>query len=111
MTLYSEIRQRVKFRVLMAAVAILLAYPLSLGPVCWTMSRLQLEQRRPKVATLVARAYAPLAPMAINGPRPVQAVLKGWIGFGMSSRTAFHDDWSQGIGWTQPGYTYTLWHY
>jgi hypothetical protein len=102
---------RVRFRILIAALAIAIAYPVSLGPMCWTMSRMKCEQRFPGVAHLISRAYAPLAPMVINGPRSVQGALKGWIGLGMSSKTDFHNDWSQGVGWSQPGYTYTLWHY
>lgn len=104
-------RRHVRIRILVAALAIAVAYPLSLGPVCWTMSRLKCEQRFPDVAHLISRAYAPLAPMVINGPPPVQSALKWWISLGMSSSTAFHDDWPQGVGWSQPGYTYTLWHY
>jgi hypothetical protein len=106
-----SVRQRGRFRILAGVLALVLVYPLSLGPVCWTMSRLQCERRYPGVGRLVSRAYVPLAPMIVNGPRPVQAALKGWMGLGMSSTTAFHDDWPQGVGWSHAGYTYTLWHY
>jgi hypothetical protein len=107
----SAMRHRVSFRIWAAVLALAIVYPLSLGPVCWTMSRLECELRFPGVARLISRAYAPLAPVVINGPRPVQRMFKGWMSFGMSSRTAFHDDWPQGVGWSHPGCTYTLWHY
>jgi hypothetical protein len=105
-----EVRPRVKVRVLIAASVIALAYPLSLGPVCWMMSRLQWDQHYPSAAFLISRAYLPLAPMIINGPPPIQAAFKGWIGLGMALRTTFHD-WPLGVGWSNPGCTYTLWHY
>ena len=65
----------------------------------------------PEVAYAVSWAYSPLAPAVIEGPEPVRRVLKWWIGVGMPARTEFHGDWSRGVGWSNPGYTYTLWHY
>jgi hypothetical protein len=88
-----------------------LAYPLSLGPACWALSWLQGEMRFPEVAYAVSSAYSPLAPAVIDGPGPVRRGLKWWIGVGMPARTEFHGDWPRGVGWSNPGYTYTLWHY
>ena len=89
----------------------LLAYPLSLGPACWLMSWLRLEATQPEVAYAVSMAYCPLGPAVVGGPEPVRRGLKWWMGVGMPSRTVFHDDWPNGVGWSNPGYTYTLWHY
>lgn len=99
------------FRLLGAVVLAGLAYPLSLGPACWAMSWLQAEMRFPKVAYAMSRAYRPLAPAVIDGPEPVRRGLKWWMGVGMPARTEFHGDWSRGVGWSNPGYTFTLWHY
>lgn len=103
-------RRRLGFRLVGTAALVALAYPLSLGPACWALSRLQLEGV-PEVAHTVSWAYSPLAPAVIDGPEPVRRVLKWWIGVGMPARTEFHDDWPRGVGWSKPGYTYTLWHY
>ena len=102
---------RRRFRLVGAAVLIALAYPLSLGPACWTMSGLEWEMTHPEVAYAVSWAYSPLAPAVVFGPEPVRRVLKWWIGVGMPARTGFHGDWPRGVGWSNPGYTYTLWHY
>lgn len=107
----NSLRRGFGFRLLMAALLLALAYPLSLGPVCWTLSRFQWDQQHPYVAYAASRAYLPLAPTIINGPYSLQRGLKWWMGLGMSGRTEFHDDWPQGVGWSNPGYTYTLWHY
>jgi len=92
-----------------AAVLAALAYPLSLGPACWALSWLQWEGHA-EVAHTVSWVYSPLAPAVIDGPEPVRRVLKWWIGVGMPARTEFHGDWPRGVGWSNPGYTYTLWH-
>lgn len=88
-----------------------LLYPVSLGPVCWTMSRLRWEHRHPNVALAVHKLYLPLFPTIVHGPKPVRRTGMWWIGLGMSAPTQFHDDWPDGIGWSNPGYTYTLCHY
>ena len=87
-----------------------LAYPVSLGPACWALSWLGLEQT-PEVADTVYWTYLPLAPATVDGPEPVRRALRWWIGAGMPARTEFHGDWARGVGWSNPGYTYTLWHY
>lgn len=49
------------------ALALLLAYPLSFGPVCWINSRTQVGDR------LIWVVYRPIfAVMLQNGPRPLQ---------------------------------------
>ncbi len=98
-------------RLLGAALLAALAYPVSLGPACWALSWLRLEMRHPAIADAVSTAYGPLAPAAVSGPEPVRGALRWWIGVGMPPGTAFHGDWPRGIGWSNPGYTYTLWHY
>ncbi len=102
-------RRRLGFRLLGEAVLLALAYPLSLGPACWTLSWLRLEGH-PEVAHTVSWAYSPLAPAVIDGPEPVRRGLTWWIGVGMPARTEFHGDWPRGVGWSNPGYTFTLWH-
>ena len=104
-------QRRLIFRLLGATVLAGIVYPLSLGPVCWTMSRLQLEMRFPEVSYAVSMAYSPLGQAAVEGPAPVRRGLKWWIGVGMPARTVFHSDWNRGVGWSNPGYTYTLWQY
>jgi hypothetical protein len=102
-------RRRLGLRLLGVAVLVALAYPLSLGPACWALSWLQLEEV-PAVAHYVSSAYGPLAPAALDGPEPVRRGLRWWIGVGMPGRTEFHGDWPRGVGWSNPGYTFTLWH-
>jgi hypothetical protein len=97
--------RRLGFRLLGAAVLAGLAYPLSLGPGCWTLSRLQWGKRSPEVARAVSWAYSPLAPAVIDGPEPARRGLKWWIGVGMPVRTEFHGEWPRGVGWSNPGYT------
>jgi hypothetical protein len=103
-------RRRLGFRLLGTVVLVALAYPLSLGPACWALSWLQLEEV-PEVAYTVSWAYSPLAPAVIDGPEPVRRGLRWWIGVGMPPRTEFHGDCPRGVSWSNPGYTYTLWHY
>jgi hypothetical protein len=103
-------RGRPAFRFLGAAVLAALAYPLSLGPACWALSWLQLEGV-PEVSHTVSWAYSPLGPAVVAGPGPVRRGLKWWMWVGMPPRTEFHDDRSKGVGWSNPGYTFTLWHY
>lgn len=104
-------RRRPWFRLLGAVVLAGLAYPLSLGPACWALSWFQCEMRFPATADAVSWAYSPLAPAVVDGPGPVRRALRWWIGAGMPARTAYHGDWPRGVGWSNPGYTYTLWHY
>ncbi len=99
------------YRLLGLAAGVALAYPLSLGPACWTLSWVRWDRDRPQVAFTVSCAYEPLAPMVVFGPEPVRGVMRWWLGVGMPPWTEFHGDWPQGVGWSNPGYTYTLWHY
>src|SRR5687767_8231993 len=103
--------RRLGFRVLGAAVLAGLSYTLSLGPICWSMAWLQWEQQFPRIGYAVSSVYSPLAPAIIDGPEPVRRVLKWWLAVGMPARTEFHDDWPRGVGWSNPGWCYTLWHY
>jgi hypothetical protein len=97
-------------RLVLLAVLVTLAYPVSLGPVCWAMSWFRLEQC-PEVTDGVYWTYLPLAPATVDGsPEPVRRALRWWIKVGMPARTEFHD-WPKGVGWSNPGYSYTLWHY
>jgi hypothetical protein len=97
-------------RLLFVAVLVTLAYPLSLGPACWAMSWFRLEDC-PEAVDAVYWTYRPLAPATVDGsPEPVRRALRWWIGVGMPARTELHD-WPDGVGWSNPGYTYTLWHY
>lgn len=96
-----------------AAVNLLLLavlYPISLGPVCWTMARLKCGRTHPRVASFVSDAYMPLAPWVIYGPPFIQTPMRWWIGAGMASPTVYHSA-PDGIVWSNPGYSYTLWHY
>lgn len=104
-------RGRPGSRLFGVAVLVTLAYPLSLGPACWTLSWLQLEMRHPEVADAVSLVYSPLAPAVIYGPQPVCRAMKWWIGVGMPARTEFQYDRPGGVGWNNPGYNYTLWQY
>lgn len=104
-------RRYLGFHFLGAAVLAALAYPLSLGPACWALSWLQWDMRHPEVACAVSRTYSPLAPAVIDGPEPVRRALKWWIGVGMPARTEFYGDCPRGVVWSNPGYSYTLWHY
>lgn len=94
------------------AIVILLAmlYPLSLGPVCWTMARIGAGGTPPRLSSAVSRFYSPLAPWIIHGPAVVQKPMRWWIGVGMSPPTVYHS-LPDGIAWSNPGYSYTLWHY
>lgn len=94
------------------AVVLLLAvmYPLSLGPVCWTMARVHVGWRQPRLASAISRFYAPLAPSIIYGPVVVQTPMRWWIGVGMLPPTSY-ESLPDGIVWSNPGYSYTLWHY
>jgi hypothetical protein len=103
--------RRLGCRLLGATVLAALLYPLSLGPACWPLSWLQWDMRQPDVADTVSGAYTPLAPAVVFGPEPIRRVSKWWIGVGMPARTEFHGNWPKGVGWSNPGYTYTLWHY
>lgn len=85
-------------------------YPLSLGPVCWTMARLRWDHSQPRLAHAVSSFYSPLAPWIIHGPAVVQKPMRWWIGIGMSPPTVYHS-LSDGIVWSNPGYSYTLWHF
>jgi hypothetical protein len=73
------------------------------------MARLRWDHRRPELAFYVSRFYMPLAPFAIHGPPVVQQPLRWWIGVGMRAPTVYHN-LPDGIMWSNPGYTYTLWH-
>jgi hypothetical protein len=99
------------FRLLGGALLTGLLYPLSLGPACWTLSWFQWEMRYPELTRAVSWVYCPLAPVVVDGPEPVRRALKCWMRAGMPARTEFHGDWSRGVGWSNPGYTFTLWHY
>lgn len=97
-------------RVVVLAALAALAYPVSLGPACWGLSWFQLEVSDTSVAYAVSVAYCPLGPVVVDGPEPVRRGLKWWMAVGMPARTEFHGDWHRGLGWSNPGYTYTLWY-
>lgn len=97
-------------RALIIALLLALLYPLSLGPVCWTMARLKIGRTQPRLAHAVSRFYEPLAPWVLYGPPVIQKPLRWWIGVGMRPPTLYHS-LPDGIVWSNPGYTYTLWHY
>jgi hypothetical protein len=100
--------QSIRRAVAVLVVAMAILYPLSLGPACWTMARLGLD--RTQFASCVSHFYLPLAPLIIHGPPYVQSPMRWWIGVGMSPSTVYHS-LPDGIVWTNPGYSYTLWHY
>jgi len=102
-------QRRLGRRLLGVTVLAAVAYPVSLRPACWALSWLRLEGT-PEVADAVYWTYLPLAPATVDGPEPVRRGLRWWIGAGMPARTEMHDR-SNGVGWSNPGDTYTRWCY
>ncbi|MBD3676458.1 MAG: hypothetical protein HUJ26_23350 [Planctomycetaceae bacterium] len=94
-------------RVAILLFLLLAAYPISLGPTCWILSRFQWDHKFPHLAYAVSNFYEPLTRQILFGPKPVERSMKWWISVGMSSRTTFQDQ-PRAIRWDQPGYNYTL---
>jgi hypothetical protein len=61
-------------------VVVVLAYPLSYGPVCWFDLR---QERLPRWARpVVWYVWRPMGFLAVNGPRPIKRAIQWWASLG-----------------------------
>jgi hypothetical protein len=84
---------------------------LTFGPACWAMARFNTpDSQYPSVTRLFFYVYQPVATNAIFAPEPIRSASMSYMSFWMPQNVQFHD-WGLGIGWSVPGWTYTIVHY
>ena len=84
---------------------------LSIGPACWAMASFNTPGTRHPVAyETFSYVYRPTATNAIFSPEPIRSVSMTYLNWWMPKTATFHD-WGEGIGWSIPGWSYTIIHY
>jgi hypothetical protein len=101
----------IAFRCSMALLAVVVLLYLSLGPASWAMARFNTPgSNHPIAYETYSYIYRPIATNAIFSPEPIRSCAMGYTAWWMPNGTEFHD-WGLGIGWSVPGWTYTVIHY
>ena len=94
-------------RCMLVAVLLLTAYALSFGPACWVMTRTD-PGHIPGLFRLVSGFYRPVAFAIIRTPPQARQPIYWYLELGASPNAKFMRGWPEGIGWSKPGYTYTV---
>ncbi len=66
--------------------------------------------KNPVAYEVYSYVYQPIATNAVFSPEPMRSVAMRYIAWWMPNGAEFHD-WGLGIGWSVPGWTYTIVHY
>ena len=83
----------------------------SFGPSSWAMARFNTPNSRyPLAYEAYSYIYCPIATNVIFAPEPLRSAAISYTEWWMPSNAQFHD-WGNGIGWSVPGWTYTVIHY
>lgn len=88
-------------------VGLLIGYPFSIGPACWTMARIN-PITHPTPGMSVNVIYQPVAEAIILGPDWLREIANRWIALGLPGDVQLETDLKDGIVWSGPGYSYTL---
>jgi hypothetical protein len=88
-------------------VLLLIGYPFSIGPACWTMARIN-PITHPTPGMSVNVIYQPVAEAIILGPDWLREIANRWIALGLPGDVQLETDLKDGIVWSGPGYSYTL---
>lgn len=86
---------------------LLIGYPLSIGPVCWTMARLHPVKNHIPVVAL-GKIYQPVAEGIILSPDWLRPIANDWIALGLPRDVQLETQLKDGIVWSGRGYSYTL---
>ncbi len=88
-------------------VAMCAIYGLSLGPACWVLTRCN-AQKHDIHFRVVSKVYEPVLVSIIRSPMWARGPIIWYLELGAASDARFIKDWPEGIGWSKPGYSYTL---
>ena len=94
-------------RCLIAAVLFATAYVLSFGPACWIMTRVD-PFHSPGLVQSFSGFYRPVAFAIIRTPLWARQPIHRYLELGAPPDADFIKGWPDGIGWSKPGYTYTV---
>ncbi len=84
---------------------------LSIGPACWAMASFNTPGTKyPLGYESFCYVYRPVATNAIFSPEPIRSASMAYMNWWMPKTATFHD-WGKGIGWSVPGWTFTIIHY
>jgi hypothetical protein len=86
---------------------LLIGYPLSIGPICWTIARINPVKHQIPVVAL-CRIYQPVSEGIILSPDWLRPFANDWIALGLPRDVQLETQLKDGIVWSGPGYTYTL---
>ena len=82
-------------------------YVFSFGPACWFMTRFDARTHDIQFRT-VSRFYEPVSLSVVRSPMWARGTIFWYLELGAPPDAVFIGGWPEGIGWSKPGYTYTL---
>lgn len=98
-------------RLSVASLAFIVLLYASFGPASWAMARFNTPGSKiPWAYEAYSYVYRPIATNLIFSPAPIRSASIRYTAWWMPDGAEFHD-WGIGLGWSVPGWTYTVIHY